>query len=547
MICILHGYLLEGSGSNLWTRSIIQSLCRQGETVHLFCQENHPELYDFIATVYYYDLDGSTKTTLQREVPYSGKCIMHKPAIGDTLPVYVWDKYEEFTDVQPMIQLSDNKIKNYLDNNIQALRKIVKEHHISVLHANHAVLMSVVAQRISDELSIPYAIMPHGSAIEYAVKKDKRIFDLALAAFDRAKLIFVIGKEIRQRVNKIFPGIKNLDAKMLDLNLGVDTSLFKPLTRDKKRQSIDLLCEALINVPRGKKPEMSAQLKKDIFPKIGKSELLKIMKENSKYNGKQTDYDIETRLKSVDWGNDKIMLFVGRLIGSKGIHLIISALPFIFQKHPQAKLIIVGHGPLREPLEVLLWALENGERELVENIVQWGTQLEGSDNNSFKEIEFYFEKLANESKLNEYFSAAKNNIRENRVIFTGYLTHKELQYLFPACDTAIFPSIVAEAGPLVFLESMASGCFPIGTYFAGMAASIDSISGAVPNTDLELMKISVNEKQTISDIVNKVQGALDVDENLKSVLHQVAYENYDWQNISTKLAQYLNPHYSSYF
>ena len=31
MICILHGYLLDGSGSNLWTRSIVESLCRQGE------------------------------------------------------------------------------------------------------------------------------------------------------------------------------------------------------------------------------------------------------------------------------------------------------------------------------------------------------------------------------------------------------------------------------------------------------------------------------------------------------------------------------------
>ena len=59
MICILHGYLLEGSGSNLWTRSIIQSLCSQGEIVHLFCQENHPELYDFIGEVYYYQADGS--------------------------------------------------------------------------------------------------------------------------------------------------------------------------------------------------------------------------------------------------------------------------------------------------------------------------------------------------------------------------------------------------------------------------------------------------------------------------------------------------------
>ena len=40
MICILHGYLLEGSGSNLWTRSVVESLCRAGETVHLMAQEN---------------------------------------------------------------------------------------------------------------------------------------------------------------------------------------------------------------------------------------------------------------------------------------------------------------------------------------------------------------------------------------------------------------------------------------------------------------------------------------------------------------------------
>jgi hypothetical protein len=46
MLGILHGYLLEGSGSNLWTRAIIQSLCRPGETVHLVCQENHPERMD---------------------------------------------------------------------------------------------------------------------------------------------------------------------------------------------------------------------------------------------------------------------------------------------------------------------------------------------------------------------------------------------------------------------------------------------------------------------------------------------------------------------
>src|ERR1041384_790210 len=102
MICLLHGYLLEGSGSNLWTRAVLRSLCRAGHTVHLVCQDPHPERYDFIAEAHLYRRDGSTETMLSREVAFAGRCIMHKPELGDTLPVYVWDKYEEFRRVVPM-------------------------------------------------------------------------------------------------------------------------------------------------------------------------------------------------------------------------------------------------------------------------------------------------------------------------------------------------------------------------------------------------------------------------------------------------------------
>ena len=64
MIAILHGYLLEGSGSNLWTRSVIQSICYSGETVHLICQENHPELYDFICEGIIYHSNGIKETII---------------------------------------------------------------------------------------------------------------------------------------------------------------------------------------------------------------------------------------------------------------------------------------------------------------------------------------------------------------------------------------------------------------------------------------------------------------------------------------------------
>jgi glycosyltransferase involved in cell wall biosynthesis len=111
--------------------------------------------------------------------------------------------------------------------------------------------------------------------------------------------------------------------------------------------------------------------------------------------------------------------------------------------------------------------------------------------------------------------------------------------LFPACDVAIFPSVVAEAGPLVFLEAMASGCFPVGTYFAGMAASIDSVSDALPREIVDLMKLSPDADQTVRDIISSLSKALHVEENHKGKLREVAVEKYDWQNISKKLASDL--------
>ena len=188
-------------------------------------------------------------------------------------------------------------------------------------------------------------------------------------------------------------------------------------------------------------------------------ELLGLIKTNSKYNGKLTDFNVERRLTGLDWQQAQCILFVGRLIAGKGIHSIIAALPDIFEKFPKAYLIIVGHGPLREPLEALLWAFENGSRSLVENIVDWGTELEGSGNQPLVEVRHYFDRLQVAGTLEKYFNKAQRYLRKDRVIFTGYLTHRELRYLFPACDVAIFPSVVAEAGPLVFLEALASGCF----------------------------------------------------------------------------------------
>jgi glycosyltransferase involved in cell wall biosynthesis len=267
---------------------------------------------------------------------------------------------------------------------------------------------------------------------------------------------------------------------------------------------------------------------------------MELIRQNSEYYHKDIDHDLESRLKSVNWSEDRILIFVGRLISSKGIHSIIAALPRILEKNPQTKLIVVGHGPLREPMEAFLWALERGYPDLAMNIVKWGGKLEGSGDQPLRAVQAYFSKLRDAAGLDEYFAVARNHVSPEKVIFTGYLTHRELRYLFPASDVAIFPSIVIEAGPLVFLESMASGCFPLGTYFGGMAASIDSVAGSIPEDVLECMKLKADEDVLVQDIIFKTTKALKVEEKHKQRLRKIAVDKYDWQNISRRLAADLN-------
>lgn len=166
---------------------------QKGETVHVVCQENHPERYGFISRAITHRRDGSTETTHSCDTQLPGKCILHKPELGATLPVFVWDKYEEYSRVVPMVDLSTAEIEAYVETNIRVVRRLVEEEKITAIHANHAVMMPVVAQRINQALGIPYTVMPHGSDIEYAVKEDERFLNYATEAFIHAGTVFVHG------------------------------------------------------------------------------------------------------------------------------------------------------------------------------------------------------------------------------------------------------------------------------------------------------------------------------------------------------------------
>lgn len=513
-----------------------------GHVVHLMAQENHPENYPFIAESWSYRQDGSARRIYASDVEGEGRCILHKPVLGDLLPVYVRDRYEEFSQVVPMVELGDDAIAQYVDRNVDVLRQVVENNDIRVVHANHAVLMSVIAQRIHEEMAIPYVVMPHGSALEYAVKRDARMRRFAEDAMTSAAKIFVIGDEIRERVRSMLPAVPDLDGKTVALPLGVDTSQFTLVDREARGPAIAQLQGSLDGVARGKTDAQSESLADLVGagPTIGA--LREVIEETTGYDLKTPDADLEKKLERIDWHNDRMLLYVGRLIASKGPQNILAALPYVIDHEPATRFVLVGHGPLREPLEALVAALADGNADLVREIVESEGTLENDPTAAqpgwLEEWRVHLDHLERRGELDSYFERGAK-LDPDRVIFTGYLRHAELRFLFPCFDVAVFPSAVREAGPLVFLEALASGVFPMGTYFGGMKESIDSLRGVIVEEDLDLMKIDPNPEHVIADLARKLPPALRMGDRWRRELRRAAVENHDWRRVAETLFETL--------
>ncbi|MDP9348529.1 MAG: glycosyltransferase, partial [Gemmatimonadota bacterium] len=506
---------------------------------------NHPERYPFITEARRYHPDGSVETVHRHEADGAGCCILHQPVLGDTLPVYVWDRYEEFSRVVPMVELPDEEVESYLETNVRALTRIVRENGITAIHANHAVLMSVVAQRVCAAEGIPFSIMPHGSALEYVLKRDPRFLRLATGAFTAAGRIFVHGDEMRARVRDLLTEVPDLEAKMVDLHLGVDTGQFEPVPRAERRRKVAQLVESLHGLPRGRTPAQTTLMLGALRGDLAGPALEEALARGRGFSSKTPDAELESKLEVIDWDRHPTLLYVGRLISAKGVQEVVAALPLLLERTPSLRLLVVGHGPLREPLEAMLWALEHGERALFEEIVREGRALEGDPEgegggHELTKVARFLDALRARGELDAYFEAGHRHVRAGRVIFTGYLTHRELCSLFPCCDAAIFPSVVKEAGPLVFLEALASGAFPLGTYFGGMKASIDSVAEVLPPEVARAMKLDPAPEHTVADIVRHVPLALEVGERYKEMLYRLARDRYDWSSVSRTLAEELN-------
>jgi hypothetical protein len=259
VIAILHGYFLDGSGSGVWTRQIVEALCRKGEDVLLLCQDPRFDKYEFVAQAFRYDKTGQRHLELDRPTPFRGKAYLHKIFIGHRLPVFVEDSYEGFLASVPVTQMDEAEWEAYIGAHLKVLPALVKEYKIDCLVVNHAALLSVVAQRLRASHQVPYAVIPHGSDLEYAVRRDARLQKRTEEALGEADRLFVVSPEIRERLREIYPQRPDFLAKTETLSVGVETSLFLPVAPKDRSAAFSKLAERLRTLPTGKDPSLERE------------------------------------------------------------------------------------------------------------------------------------------------------------------------------------------------------------------------------------------------------------------------------------------------
>ena len=120
-ILVFHGYLLAGTGSNVYNASLAEAFVRGGHEVHLLCQDRDPLALDWVDAAG--DWDGGALELRERRSP--ARAVVYRPDIAGLLPLYVADRYEG-VEARPFQDLSPQEVDRYVDANVAAVREVAE-------------------------------------------------------------------------------------------------------------------------------------------------------------------------------------------------------------------------------------------------------------------------------------------------------------------------------------------------------------------------------------------------------------------------------------
>ena len=213
-ILLWHGYLLGGTGSNVYSRALAREWSRAGHDVVVVSQERAPEQYD---------LGGAR--TVAVDLP------------GGLLPVFVMDHYEGLNP-KFVQDFTEAERRAYVDANAAALRELLPA---DLVFANHVLMGGPVGAASGAR----FRVKAHGSELEYSMRGRPDLGAWGRATLSQAEVTFVGSQHIREVLADVVGEV----GRVIEVPPGVDIDRF--VLRDRDVALADLLAEARNDPPNG--------------------------------------------------------------------------------------------------------------------------------------------------------------------------------------------------------------------------------------------------------------------------------------------------------
>jgi glycosyltransferase involved in cell wall biosynthesis len=362
--------------------------------------------------------------------------------------------------------------------------------------ANHLVMGPVILARAL-EGRVPYAVKIHGSALEYTVRPNpERFLPYALEGIRGATGVLVGSQHTAGSLFEVLADEPSLPGRTRLGPPGVDVHEFRPREPD---------LEQLASRPA------------------------------AGWGGERGTAEVLGRL---DLSRDRIVSYVGKLIVSKGVDLLLAAWPLVVDRVPDARLVVVGFGTYREALERFVDALRSADVETLRDIAARGRELEGGPPGGLRYLNAFLDTI-DDAWLRAAPEAAE------RVHFTGRLEHDDLPLLLPACEAQVMPSTFPESFGMVAAEAAACGALPLSANHSGMAEVTATLRPALPEQLRPLMSFDVGPG-AVSEIGAKLVQWLELDaserERARSALAAEAARRYSWESVAEGVIEAASGH-----
>ena len=407
-ILLWHGYLLEGTGSNVYTRAIAREWAQAGHDVVVFCQEPDPGRFDL------------------------GGAEVVRPELPDgLLPVFVLDRYE---GLEPRLlqDLTTVQRARYVDANARALEARLPA---DLVFANHVLPGGAVAATTRAR----YGVKAHGSELEYSIRGNDELVAEAQEALAGSHAVFVGSEHIRSVLEEVVGHVE----RVYRVPPGVDVAEFRP--RGRAEALANLLAESRCDPPNpGNREE------------------------------RLPDEDNARRLERFFEGDLPTVVYFGKLLYNKGVHLLVEALHGL-----AARAVIVGFGDYRARLEELA---------------------------------------------------------PRHTLFTGPLEHRHLVQLLPLADTVVVPSIFPEAFGMVAAEAAAAGVPPLVARHSGLAEIAAGLEEAYPERYRSLAAFTSGDSIELAEKLHDLLQLPPAERAALGVAaRRVAEERWSWTSVAQGL------------